>query len=205
LRGKPERRRRRRHRTTRGQPPGALSAQLRSAVQRAAITAADRRQVFGPATSRIVPSLQKPAFGVGAHLRLVRTGSEVCVEAGARNRWQSISVGPSAAGASFWAVAKVGARGRRAPAHGRVTARARSETARGYRSRLPCCPRKGGRLSSRFRVFRKEVFPPAGRRYIDVDHSRTRRGGVDVSAVFLRSFRASGDPFAGGGAGTWSG
>ena len=36
---------------------------------------------------------------------LVRTGSKVCVEARARNRWQSISVGPSAAGACFWPIA----------------------------------------------------------------------------------------------------
>jgi hypothetical protein len=46
------------------------SAQLRSAVRRVAITAAERREVFGAASFRIVPRLQKPAFGVGAHSRL---------------------------------------------------------------------------------------------------------------------------------------
>ena len=38
---------------------------------------------------------------------LVRTGSDMRVEARARNPWQSISVGPSTAGASFWANAQV--------------------------------------------------------------------------------------------------
>jgi hypothetical protein len=40
-------------------------------VQRAGITVAGRRQVFGAASFRIVRGLQKPAFGVGAHSRLV--------------------------------------------------------------------------------------------------------------------------------------
>ena len=37
---------------------------------------------FGAASFRVVPRLQKPAFGVRAHSRLVRTGSEVGVEEG---------------------------------------------------------------------------------------------------------------------------
>ena len=32
---------------------------------------AERRQVFGAPSFRIAPRLQKPAFGVGAHSRLV--------------------------------------------------------------------------------------------------------------------------------------
>ena len=36
-------------------------------------------------------------------LQVVRTGSEVCVKARARNPWQSISVAPPAAGPCFWA------------------------------------------------------------------------------------------------------
>jgi hypothetical protein len=54
----------------------ALSAQLKSAVRRAAITAAERREVFGAASFRIVPRLQRRAFGVDAHSRLVRTGRD---------------------------------------------------------------------------------------------------------------------------------
>ena len=53
----------------------SLPAQLRSAVRRPAITAAGRRKVFGAASFRIVPRLQKPAFGVGAHPRLVHSTS----------------------------------------------------------------------------------------------------------------------------------
>jgi hypothetical protein len=45
-----------------------------------------------------------------AALVLVRTGSEVGFEAPARNPSQSISVGPSAGGASFWAGAEVSLR-----------------------------------------------------------------------------------------------
>jgi hypothetical protein len=41
-----------------------------------------------------------------ALLPIVPTGSEVCVEARARNPWQSIRVGPSAAGVCFWAGAQ---------------------------------------------------------------------------------------------------
>ena len=50
------------------------SAQLRSTVRRAAITAAERREVFEQPASG-PPRLQKPAFGVGAHSRLVQPGS----------------------------------------------------------------------------------------------------------------------------------
>jgi hypothetical protein len=65
-------------------PPGArsaqrrrrsLPAQLRSAVRRVAITAAGRREVLGATSFRIVPRLQKPAFGVSAHSRLVHSTS----------------------------------------------------------------------------------------------------------------------------------
>jgi hypothetical protein len=52
-----------------------LAAQLRSAVRRAAVAAAERREVFGAAGFRMVPRLRKPAFGVGAHSRLVQRGS----------------------------------------------------------------------------------------------------------------------------------
>ena len=41
--------------------------------------------------------------GKAPWLLLVQPGSEMSVEAGAPNLWQSISVGPSAAGASSWA------------------------------------------------------------------------------------------------------
>ncbi len=44
----------------------SLPAQLRCAVRRAAITAAERNEVFCVASFRIVPRLQKPAFGVAA-------------------------------------------------------------------------------------------------------------------------------------------
>ena len=59
---------------------------------------------------RRFPRIRKPRRVSIRDLALpavVRTGSEVCVEARARNRWQSINVGPSAAGASFWAEAEV--------------------------------------------------------------------------------------------------
>jgi hypothetical protein len=59
------------------------SAQLRSAVRRVAITAAERREVFGAASFRIVPRLQKPALGVGAHSRLVHLSSLVERHSGA--------------------------------------------------------------------------------------------------------------------------
>jgi hypothetical protein len=49
----------------------------------------DHRTVASPGGAVISSSPVHPL------LRLVRTGSEVCVEARARNRWQSISVGPS--------------------------------------------------------------------------------------------------------------
>jgi len=49
---------------------------LRSVVRSVAIIAAERREVFGAASFRIVPMLQKPAFDVGAHPRLVRRGSD---------------------------------------------------------------------------------------------------------------------------------
>ena len=48
---------------------------LRSVVRSVAIIAAERREVFGAASFRIVPMLQKPAFDVGAHPRLVQGGS----------------------------------------------------------------------------------------------------------------------------------
>jgi hypothetical protein len=41
------------------------------------MTVAERREAFGAASFRIVPRLQKPAFGVGAHSRLVRTSRVV--------------------------------------------------------------------------------------------------------------------------------
>ncbi len=63
----------------------APSAQLGSAVRRAAITAAEQREVFGAASLRIVQRLQKPAFGVGAHSRLVRTDSELTAALGLRS------------------------------------------------------------------------------------------------------------------------
>ena len=37
------------------------------------MTVAERREAFGAASFRIVPRLQKPAFGVGAHSRLVHS------------------------------------------------------------------------------------------------------------------------------------
>ena len=40
------------------------------------MTAAERREVFGAASFRIVPRLQRPAFRVGAHSRLVLRGRE---------------------------------------------------------------------------------------------------------------------------------
>jgi hypothetical protein len=46
-----------------------LPAQLRSAVRRPAITAAGRREVFGAASFRIVPSYS----GVGARPRLIQS------------------------------------------------------------------------------------------------------------------------------------
>jgi hypothetical protein len=55
----------------------STSAHLSSAGRTAAITAAERREAVGAASFRIVPRLQKPAFGVGAHSRLVRTSSVV--------------------------------------------------------------------------------------------------------------------------------
>ena len=48
---------------------------------------------------------RRPAAAGRRRLVFVRTGSEVGVEARARNPWQSISVGPSAADACFWAIA----------------------------------------------------------------------------------------------------
>ena len=36
-----------------------------------------RREVLGAASFRIVPRMQKPAFDVGAHSRLVRTSGQV--------------------------------------------------------------------------------------------------------------------------------
>jgi hypothetical protein len=51
----------------------------------------------------VISSLPAPAL-----LPFVRTGSEVCVEARARNPCQSIRVGLSAAGACFWAKALAG-------------------------------------------------------------------------------------------------
>ena len=50
-------------------PP--IRAQLRCAVRRVAITAAERNEVFCVASFRIVPGRQKPAFGVGALSRRV--------------------------------------------------------------------------------------------------------------------------------------
>jgi hypothetical protein len=52
-----------------------LAAQIRSAVRGVAITAAERNEVFGTASFRIVPELQKSAFGVGAHSPPVLNGS----------------------------------------------------------------------------------------------------------------------------------
>ena len=49
-----------------------LSAQLRCAGRRVAITAAERNEVFWVASFRIVPWRQKPAVGVGALSRLVQ-------------------------------------------------------------------------------------------------------------------------------------
>ena len=63
----------------------ADSAQLRSEVRAAAITAAGRRQVFGAETFRIVPRLQKPALGVGAHSRLVLFSNDISVARRFRN------------------------------------------------------------------------------------------------------------------------
>ena len=68
-----------RGRCLRGRPDVLGSAQLRSVVRRAAITGAERRDVFGAASFRIVPRLQRSAFGVGARSHLVHIGSEVVV------------------------------------------------------------------------------------------------------------------------------
>ena len=65
-------------------------------------------------TSRPVRSTGQPAYFRIAGIRqsgpalpqVVHTGSEVCVEARARNPWQSMSQAPGAVGACFWAKAR---------------------------------------------------------------------------------------------------
>ena len=61
---------------------------LRSVVRSVAIIAAERREVFGAASFRIVPMLQKPAFDVGAHPRLVLCISELAVTGAGRSHMQ---------------------------------------------------------------------------------------------------------------------
>ena len=58
----------------------------------AAITAAERREVFGAASFRIVPRLQKPAFGVGARTRVSSNATtRPTGEPRAHNPWWSVS------------------------------------------------------------------------------------------------------------------
>jgi hypothetical protein len=58
-----------------------VSAQLRSPVRRAAITAAERREVFGATSFRIVARFQKPPVGGGGHSRFVHSGNLIEAEA----------------------------------------------------------------------------------------------------------------------------